>query len=777
MEKTERKINGLVEQNDAILSVIKVLEEIKCNEYVSDSSLFYNDFNSIIERLKDETFRLAVVGEFSSGKSTFLNALIGRDLLKHGARETTATVTEIKNDFTQAKGTLMDVYFMDGRIEKDVSSEEMIEYTSTSSEKYSVAHEIDKVVIKSKIINDNSPVCFVDTPGLNGIADQHREKTVEQIKSAHACIYLMQVRGLGESDIDFLKYICKYQHNIIFVQNFIDELKKLEGETTEEKIEEQKKIIEEKIVSECDELQYQIVAVSSRKALISRSEEFITYNDEVLTQELRQKLYEESGFEKVFDVIEALMKENRQKNIKQRNTVSVALKLLESLKRVITFHKTIEEEEWNNSVEGRKKRNYEELLQFLKENKQRNIDRLDNFVEAEISDISRECRKSISKKMEEVNLVINKKMDAIKEVDEFKYYVKKEIQNDLYLNLYKIEDDINSHLNIQFDNLLSSAVLRIEQYTNFIRTKNEMEKLEKFDVKVNLDKDPFLDVMDEENEIERLRVKLYEKKSNNENLNDKRKNKIPEQIMSFESEIHACENTISKQDEQKRNEIWHLGARPKPERVEREEIYYENRGGLGILDAIFGEKKKTRYVSYDDDSKGKMWEKEKSDIERKYEEEKIRINAQIKKLEEKISQCEWERNSIRNTENARIKEINSLEELISAKRKQLKVKREQVKGEYLRNNKGIISDRINEYLETKVKLLMRESFELAIEKNKKGVKEIIFSLFDISYQERIKSLESMIYEAEGQKTYEKTGSLLNLIEQSENKLEEYLCQQ
>lgn len=103
----------------------------------------------------------------------------------------------------------------------------------------------------------------------------------------HVSIYLMQVRGLGQSDIDFLKYISKYQNNIIFVQNFIDELKKLEGETPEQKIEQQKKIIDEKIISENPEIRYEIVAVSSRKALISKSNDFDVYNGEKLTEELR----------------------------------------------------------------------------------------------------------------------------------------------------------------------------------------------------------------------------------------------------------------------------------------------------------------------------------------------------------------------------------------------------------------------------------------------------------------------------------------------------------
>lgn len=50
---------------------------------------------TITERLRFPGFRLAVVGEFSRGKSTLLNRLLERDLLPTGALPTTATLTTI----------------------------------------------------------------------------------------------------------------------------------------------------------------------------------------------------------------------------------------------------------------------------------------------------------------------------------------------------------------------------------------------------------------------------------------------------------------------------------------------------------------------------------------------------------------------------------------------------------------------------------------------------------------------------------------------------------
>ena len=59
----------------------KIIEQIKdCSFLISDG--FYKDSIENIEKaFEKKPFRIALVGEFSTGKSTFINALIGRDLL------------------------------------------------------------------------------------------------------------------------------------------------------------------------------------------------------------------------------------------------------------------------------------------------------------------------------------------------------------------------------------------------------------------------------------------------------------------------------------------------------------------------------------------------------------------------------------------------------------------------------------------------------------------------------------------------------------------------
>src|SRR5262244_2920148 len=48
-----------------------------------------------IPKLESERFHLVVLGEFNHGKSTFVNALLGADVLPTGITPTTATINHV----------------------------------------------------------------------------------------------------------------------------------------------------------------------------------------------------------------------------------------------------------------------------------------------------------------------------------------------------------------------------------------------------------------------------------------------------------------------------------------------------------------------------------------------------------------------------------------------------------------------------------------------------------------------------------------------------------
>ncbi len=81
--------------NAKIKSKLGLLESLSKRTY--GTSPFQGQLNGIKQLLDAHEFRIAIVGEFSAGKSTFINALIGYDLLLHARSETTAAITHIHN--------------------------------------------------------------------------------------------------------------------------------------------------------------------------------------------------------------------------------------------------------------------------------------------------------------------------------------------------------------------------------------------------------------------------------------------------------------------------------------------------------------------------------------------------------------------------------------------------------------------------------------------------------------------------------------------------------
>lgn len=755
--------------NNDISAIIEILEKIKSNELIQNSELLNDDFERIIERLNDNSFRLAVVGEFSSGKSTFLNALIGEDLLKHGIQETTATITEIHNDLLYDNITLMDVYYADGKVDRGISTSKITEFTSTVSSTHHVSQEIAKVVIRSKILNDESKVCFVDTPGLNGIADNHREKTIEQIKNAHACIYLLQVRGLGQSDIEFLKFICKYQHNIIFVQNFIDELKELEGETPDEKIAEQKKIIEEKIIEEEKNVRYKIVAISARKALISRSREFRTYNDEILTDEIREELFIESRFSDVIGVINELMFDNEREKIQKKDTIIIILKRLEQLRDLFSFESDRKHKECERSAEGINKKNYEQLLKSLEKNKVIFKKKIDDYIESEIDEIRKECNRKIKEGLECVEQEMKNTLVSIDAIEKFDKYISELLPSYLYSEVLEVEKDINRELNVKFENLICNSVLRIKEYTGCDVAKSNISN---FDLEIQVSDSKIQNFAKEDDEITELQRKIIEKKY----LEEQHKKKVQENITKrrdIELELQQKNSELYKNKTQEDEEIRKLGAIPIIEHKYRTEKYYEKHGGLGILDALIGPKEKSRDVPYYDDLKQQEWRKKKFAIEKSYRDKENQIRAQIRILEGKRRIIEEELEDIEQAEGLRKKELKSMEALLKARTENLIVQKEKAKQEYLREVKRNIMVSVQQYLYDNIQGVFIDNCEEVVTVNKKRILKRVESVFELSYSERIKSLE-MIVRTESEKTYLKTDELLEIINQATKDLEVYL---
>jgi small GTP-binding protein len=149
----------------------------------------------------EELFLLVVVGEFNSGKSAFINALVGERVLEEGVTPTTSRIQILKHGETAQKET----------------SEDSIDVITTPAEVLRETH-------------------IVDTPGTNAIERKHEAITSEFVPRADLVFFVTSAdRPFTESERAFLERIREWGKKVVIVVNKIDILRSAEEVTDIEK--------------------------------------------------------------------------------------------------------------------------------------------------------------------------------------------------------------------------------------------------------------------------------------------------------------------------------------------------------------------------------------------------------------------------------------------------------------------------------------------------------------------------------------------------------------
>lgn len=625
-----------------VKKIIGYLNQILGMSFVQNFPIYKEQFESLRDRVSDKSFRIAVVGEFSSGKSTFVNALIGKDVLTHGARETTATITEIENNPDKYSANSFDVYFENGSVEKGINlnKEKIIEYTTTHSKEYKVVEKINKVVIKSHILDTNIPMVFVDTPGLNGVADHHRERTYEQIQRAHACIYLIPMRGLSDTDIQFTKEISKYQENIIFVQNFIDQLEE-EGESVEAKLAEQRSLLE----SKGNLKKIRLVAVSARNALLAEDKELFYNSEERKNQINPETIFALSRWKEVMKTIYQLINEKDKSRIDE--AVCVMLEKVIDLEKGLKDRWEVEALLLENSPE--KKRRLEAIqkkLERLKDRRENQKTELLEFVRAEGKSLEKALKNNLA---EEIDKALEKNKRRIDDPTD------DQIDDFWAVDIYKIKEDIekenkdiqylvNSWMKEGCKNILCKSISKIETEYNTVKVKTSGGRFVAKDMDGYHEEYHF---RKENNEIIEEEGLLKKEKHEKEWLQDKL-SKNEREIEEKKKEQEEAERKRIKNERNCREKQNQLGEQPSIELVPKEETYKEKRNPIAQL--FLGDKIATRMVEVEDSSKLEKWMKERKQLEEEFEKEDRKFERQIKRLQSEIESLQMEKSRMEERE-------------------------------------------------------------------------------------------------------------------------------
>lgn len=199
------------------------------------------DITTASQNLRGGVFRLLVLGDMKRGKSTFLNALIGENLLPSDVNPCTALLTILRYG-SEKKVT---VYFNDGKSPKQLDFKSFKQnYTIDPAEAKRLEQEqkpafpdIDCAVVEYPLSLLEKGIEIVDSPGLND-TESRNELSLGYINNCHAILFVLRATQpctLGERRY-LENYIKGRGLSIFFLINAWDQVREslIDPDDTEE---------------------------------------------------------------------------------------------------------------------------------------------------------------------------------------------------------------------------------------------------------------------------------------------------------------------------------------------------------------------------------------------------------------------------------------------------------------------------------------------------------------------------------------------------------------
>ena len=172
------------------LTALNYLNELK----------FSDDLANLIqlkEQLSKHRFAIAVIGEFSTGKSTFINALLNDDILPATYRPTTNQLMRIQHDD------------INKRIYVDGANPEIDGLSLTKETIKKLDSDTDGlIVIDTKIPAPMDQFLIYDTPGVNDPSALSEEIVFDLLSKVDVVIFMLRAdSALKETEINFLQQL------------------------------------------------------------------------------------------------------------------------------------------------------------------------------------------------------------------------------------------------------------------------------------------------------------------------------------------------------------------------------------------------------------------------------------------------------------------------------------------------------------------------------------------------------------------------------------------
>jgi ribosome biogenesis GTPase A len=211
----------------------------------------------LMAKLAEDRFTIAVLGQFKRGKSSLLNAIIGRDLLPTGILPLTSVITVVRFGASER----LVIYRKGLQFPACDSIAALAEYVT---EKHNPANRkgIEMVVIELPLPFLRRGLEFVDTPGIASAIKANTETAYSFLPRCDAVLFVTSVDSpLSEAELNLLRSIRQFVRKIFFILNKIDLL------SNEDDIVQVKEFVKSRLCSEIGVSEISLISISARHAL------------------------------------------------------------------------------------------------------------------------------------------------------------------------------------------------------------------------------------------------------------------------------------------------------------------------------------------------------------------------------------------------------------------------------------------------------------------------------------------------------------------------------
>ncbi len=198
--------------------LLQRIDGLQAQTYLEKMELAQLD--ELRQLVQDERFSVVVIGEFSRGKSTFINALLGAALIPMDVLPETAVIHALHYGEEPA----LTVVRRDGSTEKGEASSEYLQQFVVGNQDVDAVSYI-KIAYPADFLAGN--VLLVDTPGVSDMDEQRAEITYGFLPQADVVIVLLDATApLKKTEKDFINQRVLPQgiRRVIFVANKADHI-------------------------------------------------------------------------------------------------------------------------------------------------------------------------------------------------------------------------------------------------------------------------------------------------------------------------------------------------------------------------------------------------------------------------------------------------------------------------------------------------------------------------------------------------------------------------